>query len=231
MAGVLDRNAPSIEAEYARYIDGDVLGKILFKNFWLNKVGGSEEDIRFPVGRFGDVGLDVIFSADAQVKVDGRWRDVEIKLARVNIANRTLGQVAENWGFAKLLLTPSKKRKKYDILFAVGVRLPGLENPEYWSLLRAVVGKIVSDGYCVSERSLPHEADYMSFCGIFCVPYSEIGGDYFRVTVGALGKRRNKDWVREWFSWGMESERCAEVWKKTVGWKKRLVPTLISQAW
>ena len=40
MSGFLDEFAFSIEAEYARYINPDSLGKILFKNFAVNILGG-----------------------------------------------------------------------------------------------------------------------------------------------------------------------------------------------
>lgn len=35
MAGFLDKNAPSPESEYSRYLDGDILGKFLPKAFLL----------------------------------------------------------------------------------------------------------------------------------------------------------------------------------------------------
>jgi hypothetical protein len=52
MSGFLDPNAPSIEAEYPRYINGDIRGKILFKNFLLHRIGISPENIYIPLGRY-----------------------------------------------------------------------------------------------------------------------------------------------------------------------------------
>jgi hypothetical protein len=37
MPGSLDPKSPTVEAEYARFIDGDVLGKLVFKNFVVNR--------------------------------------------------------------------------------------------------------------------------------------------------------------------------------------------------
>jgi hypothetical protein len=39
MSGFLDPHAVSIKAEYARYLDADILGEIVFKNFAMNVLG------------------------------------------------------------------------------------------------------------------------------------------------------------------------------------------------
>jgi hypothetical protein len=54
MAGFLDPRAPSIEAEYARYLDADILGKIVFKNFLIHRAGAAQAPLHIPLGRYGD---------------------------------------------------------------------------------------------------------------------------------------------------------------------------------
>jgi hypothetical protein len=50
MQGFLDPSAPSILAEYSRYLDSDILGKILFRNFFLNVLKFRENEIYVPLG-------------------------------------------------------------------------------------------------------------------------------------------------------------------------------------
>ena len=45
MPGFLDRCAPSFEAEYLRYLDMDLFGKILFKNLATNVLGILEANL------------------------------------------------------------------------------------------------------------------------------------------------------------------------------------------
>ena len=51
---ILDPLAPSITAEYRRYYDLDLLGKIITWNFFLNRLGYSPSVVHFPLGRYGD---------------------------------------------------------------------------------------------------------------------------------------------------------------------------------
>ena len=54
MSGFLDKGAPSTEAEYIRYLEGDIFGKIIFKNFALNILKIPERDVKIPIGKWGD---------------------------------------------------------------------------------------------------------------------------------------------------------------------------------
>jgi hypothetical protein len=56
MSGFLDEFAASIEAEYTRYLDPDLLGKIVFKKFALNVLGIEKDSIKIPLSRHGDLG-------------------------------------------------------------------------------------------------------------------------------------------------------------------------------
>jgi hypothetical protein len=71
MPGFLDPNAVSVEAEYTRYLDADVLGKIVLKNFAINVLGLDARDIRIPVSRHGDVGNYKDF-CNAGIRIHGR---------------------------------------------------------------------------------------------------------------------------------------------------------------
>ena len=63
---------PSICAEYFRYVEKDILGKILFKNFFLNVLNFPEEAIYIPLGRSPRYDTRKIVG-DAQVLADGKW--------------------------------------------------------------------------------------------------------------------------------------------------------------
>ena len=211
MAGFLDSYAPSITAEYTRYVEGDALGKIIFKNFLLHRVGLPERDIYIPRGRHGDVESDRRLLADVQICVDGSWKDIEIKCARINIANRFLGAKNENWGFISLLTTGRiKQPKSYDIAIAIAVQILGHEEPGYWSYLEQLASKVNQKGTTkFTVETMPHEEAYLNICGFFILPYAEIETDYFRVNRKALGSCR----YARFFAWGHETDRCREIWE------------------
>ena len=48
----LDFRAPSIQAEYARALDLDFLGKVIVKNFFVNVLDHSGHRVDLPIGRF-----------------------------------------------------------------------------------------------------------------------------------------------------------------------------------
>ena len=138
MSGFLDANAPSVDVEYSRYLDGDILGKLIAKNFLRNRIGYQHDHIVIPVGRHGDArskyaqaGKVDRDAADGRVKTKKGDVTVEIKCARINIANQCNGRELENWAFGDILLSPTKKQKKYDVLIAIGLRTLGLENGRY----------------------------------------------------------------------------------------------------
>jgi hypothetical protein len=51
MSGFLDADAVSVEAEYTRYINPDVLRKIVLKNFAINILGLQDRQVRIPLSR------------------------------------------------------------------------------------------------------------------------------------------------------------------------------------
>ena len=69
---------------------------------------------------------------DGHVDIGPRRVTFEVKCARINIANRSLGYTSENWAFVNLLHSPGKTAKSYDILVAIGVLTLGLEDERYW---------------------------------------------------------------------------------------------------
>ncbi len=223
MAGfLLDASAPSREAEYVRYLEGDIFGKILFRNFAINVFGLKEEQIDIPIGKWGDIGVDAPH-ADARVKIGDRWLDVEIKFSRINIANKTNGHVKHNWAFGALLYSPKndrlkedidnkKEKKHYDILFAVGAEILGLEHPKYWQHLEHISVSRAQQGIKVSTDALPDQQEYRCLCGVFLVPFDELDGDdrnYFRRNL----ERIDKEALSERFAWGWQMDRCQSLWR------------------
>lgn len=213
MAGFLDAGAPNLTAEYGRYIDGDILGKMLFKSFLVNIIGLNESQVYVPVGRYGDVKGRSSLRADAQVDVDKERLDVELKCARVNIANRTRGDTQPNWAFGKLLATPQGiNRQSYDFAFAVGVLALGLEDPGYWDYLAQNARLHLEAGRDFKLDAAPHEAPYLMRCGFFLIPYGDIRTNFFRVTVSSIPTNQN----RTFFAWGYEQDECRNIWSNCI---------------
>lgn len=181
---------------------------MLLKSYLLRVIGLNECDIRIPIGKWGDMNAESHGAADASVRVNGRWLAVEVKLARLNIANKTMGQSKTNWAFNNILRSPSKAAKTYDILFAVGVNVLGFENPGYWEYFRNTISELSAADPSLSEAVLPHEPAFLNLCGAFALPFSSIPNNHFRVTLSAL----NASSFNQYFSWLSNSVRCKEIW-------------------
>jgi hypothetical protein len=212
MPGFLDPQAPSVDAEYSRYLEGDVLGKIIFKNFLLNAIGLHEESICIPISRYGDIKADRRPKADALIREGGNWLDVEIKCARINIANKTLGYTRANWAFSNILKSPGKESKQYDMLFAVGIEIMGHEHPDYWRYLALVKAARSKSGIIINMDAKPHEPEYLSLCSFFILPFHQIQHNCFRVMVDQV----SRCYLRPHHSWGFEQERLVALWKSCV---------------
>ncbi|SDT86734.1 hypothetical protein SAMN05216296_0039 [Pseudomonas pohangensis] len=212
MSGFLDNQAPSPEAEYVRFLEGDVFGKMLLKSYLLRVIGLSESDIHIPIGRWGDMNAEPHGAADALVLLNGRWLAVEVKLARLNIANKSIGQTKTNWAFNNILRTPSKAAKAYDILFAVGVNVLGFENPGYWEFFRSTILELSVADPSLSETVLPHEPAFLNLCGAFILPFDSIPNNHFRVTLSALSSSP----FNQYFSWLNNTTRCKEIWSSAL---------------
>lgn len=213
MAGFLDSFAPSIAAEYTRYIEGDALGKILFKNFLRHRIGVTDEQIYVPRGRHGDVEADRVIKAGAQVSLNQSWKDIEIKCARINKANRYRGADKEDWAFTSLLTTGrNKEPKNYDIAVAIVVRVLGHEESAYWDYLQLRADALRKQQIEFGIDCLPHEDTYLNLCGFFVIPYSQIETDYFRVHFTALSHCR----YHRFFAWGHNPDRCRQIWLSAI---------------
>jgi hypothetical protein len=124
MSGFLDPYAVSIKGEYARYLDADLLGKIVFKNFALNVLGIEEESIRIPLSRRGDLGT-YKDSADAGIRFENRSYSVETKISRWIVQKRNKIDPIPRWSFSGLKHSAKgTERGQYDLVFAVGINVP-----------------------------------------------------------------------------------------------------------
>jgi len=210
--GFLDKQAPSPEAEYVRFLEGDVFGKLILKSYLLRVIGINESDIRIPIGKWGDMNAESHGLADAAVCIKGRWLAVEVKVARLNIANKTKGQTQTDWAFNNILRSPSKATKAYDILFAVGVNVLGFENPGYWEHFRRTISELAAADPSLSAKVLPHEPAFLNLCGAFVLPFTGIPNNHFRVTVRALSSSP----FSKYFALLSDRVRCKEIWASTV---------------
>lgn len=138
----LDPSAPSITEEFQRFLDGDYLGKLVFRSFLEHTLGAHSvaTSLTFPLGRYGALGTGRQAMADARWESGARTCTIELKLARVNIRDARRGRTKENWAFNNLLATPNGVKKSYDIAVAIGVRQLGPENPGYWAFERELAG-------------------------------------------------------------------------------------------
>jgi hypothetical protein len=217
--GILDPLAPSIRAEYVRYLDLDLLGKIITRSLFLNRLGYSPSVLHIPLGRYGDAkvkyakpGAVVRDLGDGHIETDQGIITFEVKCARINIANRSRGYTAENWAFQGLLTSPGKSDKKYDVLIAIGIRQLGLEDQRYWGHLQAMHQYLQSEGRPSNIDAWPHEAAFLSLCSFFIVARTHIVKNYFRINVRSIEKRK----YAECQAWGYDEERCRAVWQEAL---------------
>src|SRR5207244_270736 len=106
--------AVSIKAEYTRYLDADLLGKILFKNFCLNVLGVKEESVKIALSRHGDLGTHKDPS-DAEIRFENHSYVVETKISRWQIQKRNRINPIPRWSFSGLKHSRiGTERGKYD---------------------------------------------------------------------------------------------------------------------
>lgn len=219
MTGFLDPSAPSIPAEYARYIDGDLMGKLIARNFLVNRLGFVPSAVFTPLGRYGDANIKYAKAGaithdpgDGHVWIGQRRVTFEIKCARINIANRARGYTNENWAFVNLLHSPRKAAKSYDVLVAIGVLTLGLEDERYWQYVGQVHEGLRAHGHPSNIHALPHEPEFLSLCSFFILPRTEIPTNYFRINVASVSKSRHA----RYRAWGHDEQRCKDVWSSAV---------------
>jgi hypothetical protein len=179
MPGFLDPRAPSIEAEYTRYLDNDILGKILFKNLCRNVLRFPDDELYVPLGKWGDIGGRLVPKADAVIEQAGRRLEIEVKCAKVNIANRYAGRTRKTWSFGRFLTTPAGQRREFDIAVGIGVMLLGLEEPRYWEYLDQYKRELQLKQILVAPHAQPHEAMFLPMCGFFIMPLEAVRTNRF----------------------------------------------------
>lgn len=215
MPGFLDPNAVSIEAEYTRYLDPDILGKIVFKNFALNVLGLDARNIRIPVSRHGDVG-NYKDLCDAGVRIGARMYSVETKCSRHTVAKKTrLVDPSPRWNFSKLLRSArsGNEKSEFEILFAVGINTPGFEDSEaYWRHLHRLRKESLGAGRPFDFSVWPHDAAFLTRCGFYIIPRVAIRVNQLDVTIAAIERRSDY----QFFSWGEDFQRLRAVWQHAV---------------
>jgi hypothetical protein len=220
MEWLLDPKAPSIAAEYGRYLDGDFLGKILFKNTAENIFGipvfGDGNQI--PSGSQRHEGRPHHLPGDALIRVHGRPAHVEIKFSHLLIDKHPDYRRGDTWQFAYCRYTSKARRAKlhYDILFAIGLLAPPAGEDEYWGIdsFRRLAGRN-NVPICDSDidlEALPHESRFLSRCGVFCMPFKEIEANTMRPAVRRITKYK----YNEYFAWGHDTNGIKRIWDRAV---------------
>ena len=208
----LDPNAVSLEAEYTRYIDSDILGKIVLKNFAVNVLGLPARKIRVPISRQGDIGNYKDFT-DVGITIGNRTYNVEAKCSRHIVARRTrVIQPAPRWTFSRLLYSDKSRRERldYELLFAVGVNSPGFEDSEsYWRHMHAQARAARAEGRSFDFAVWPHDPRFLERCGIYIIPKIAVRVNQMDITIAAVERRLD----HEFFSWGQDFGRLRHVWR------------------
>ncbi|MER2513127.1 MAG: hypothetical protein ABTQ25_12070 [Nitrosomonas ureae] len=215
MNGFLDPSAPNPIAEYTRYVDGDLLGKLIARNLLVNRLGYSPASIFTPLGRYGDAAPKYAKTGhinhdlgDGHIQEEQRRLTFEIKCARINIANRARGDTSENWAFTNLLRSPGNSEKQYDILIAIGISVLGLEDHRYWAHLKARHNLLLQKGLPSRLDALPHEAEFLSLCSFFIAHRRQLPTNYFRINLSSV---TNSPYAK-FYAKGYDDERCKEIW-------------------
>lgn len=217
MAGFLDPFAKSVEAEYTRYLADDILGKIIFKNFALNVLGVKTKDVSVTISRHGDTGTRRD-SSDAEVRFQGRSYIVEAKISRWLVQKRNKTSPINRWQFSKLKRSQSgTARNDYDLVFAVGIDAPGLEDSRgFWLHYNTQVRSAKLAGESCGLSTWPHKPEFLKHCGIFVLPRDLVLSPDFPnspyITVRTVGTHRCADF----FAWGHDIPRLKSVWHRAV---------------
>jgi len=214
----LDPSAPSLGAEYVRYLDLDILGKIIAKNLFLNRLGYLPGAVQIPLGKFGDAkakyktGMVTHDLSDGHIETEQGRLSFEVKCARINIENRYRPRRhhAENWAFQGLLSAPtSKSKKSYDILIAIGMRRLGLEDDGYWGHLENTLLDLQLKKRPYAIDAWPHEAVFLSLCSFFILPLTHLRHNYFRINLKSIESSS----YAAYQAWGYDEQRCRDVWQ------------------
>ena len=232
MAGFLDPNAPSIEAEYVRFLDSDILGKFVFKRFMLDVIGASADEVFIPLGkRVAQVRLGRV-CADAQVRIESKWIDIEIKCACLKRAAGASRRVREKWSPGGLTKTPKGLPRRYDIAFVVCVNLLGFDDQSYWQDLQRITKR--NEAICqkfphlhptrsFSQATGPDAVEYLTECTFFIIPFAAIRRNGFCAypqkskesnAFRAYPQKRNE--YAEYEATGRDRESCHALWTKVV---------------
>lgn len=216
MPGFLDPHAVSVEAEYTRYLNPDVLGKIVLKNFALNILELSDRQIRIPIARHGDIGNYRDLS-DAGIRLGNRWYSVESKCSyhTITTKSRYTADPSARWNFSGLLHSPRSRRERaeYEIAFCVGVDAPGLEDSQaYWRHLHTMRKQHLNEGRAFDFSVWPHSAAFLTRCGFFIIPRIAVRVNQLDVTIRNIPQARDRDY----FAWGYDFSGLRRIWQNAV---------------
>jgi hypothetical protein len=118
------------------------------------------------------------------------------------------------WSFSGLKHSANKRTKRgnYDLVFAVGIDAPGLEDSVgYWRHFGSLKKAAKSEGRDFGLSSWPHEREFLNHCGIYILPRQFILTNCTNspcITIRHIPKRHDY----EFFSWGYDIPRLRKVW-------------------
>jgi hypothetical protein len=216
MPGFLDPDAVSLDAEYVRYLSPDILGKIILKNFAMNVLGLGADRIRVPISRHGDVGAYRDLS-DSEIRVGSRRYSIETKCSYHVVAKRSrcAADPSPRWNFSGLLHSARSRHERtdFELVFAVGVNMPGLEDSQnYWRQLKALRKRQSQNGERFDFGVRPHEKAFLDLCGIYILPRLAIPVNQLDVTIRVIDRRPDYSF----FAWGYDEDRLRAVWHRAL---------------
>jgi hypothetical protein len=208
--GYLDKQAKSVRVEFFRYVDKDIFGKILFKNFVTNILKLREPAFTVALARHGERHGRKL-DADAEIYFRRKTINIEIKFSHLNIVHPDKENL-RCWSFSKVLETGKQQPKRFDFLFAVGVLSLGLSEADYWEELLATEREFRMRGRNFPLDAAPYDASFLNRCGFFIIPHAAIKTKGVTATVRADGVSQYKPF----FAWGFDTARCNQLWQRVV---------------
>jgi hypothetical protein len=122
------------------------------------------------------------------------------------------------WAFSGLKHSANNRteRGKYDLVFAVGINAPGLEESrEYWRHFDSLKKTAKKEGREFGLDAWPHERKFLNHCGLFILPRQFVFSPHCAnspyITIQAISAK-----YEEFFAWGYDIPRLRKVWHHAI---------------
>jgi hypothetical protein len=108
------------------------------------------------------------------------------------------------------------ERSKYDLVFAVGIDAPGLEDSlGYWRHLHSLKKAAEAEGRDFDLSVWPHDPEFLNRCGIYVLPRQFISRhckNTLDITLRTMSERRDY----QFFGWGYDVPQLRKIWRRAI---------------